>query len=106
MAQDSITQEEADAEMARIVDDVKAVGGAIVELARDGALWASPAQWARARALSDANDWVTSVVCGGIGFDPHHMQISPAEAQRTMERLAERWAAWIESGEMPESVER
>lgn len=98
MANDGITMEGADAEMVRIVEDVKTVGGAVVELVRDGGLWPSAAQWARARALTEAREWVDSITAGVLDEPEGPTSV---EAQHKIEQLAERWAAWIESGELP-----
>ncbi len=61
---------------------------AVVEEVRE--LAPSPAQWARARALVEVREWVSTLVKGGM--------LDYREADMEIERLTMAWATLIESG--------
>lgn len=96
---------EKDQELEQMLGDVAQVSRVVLAELGESGIVPSPAMWARAKALTEACEWVSSVACGAMGFDPHYMQIAPAEAQRMTERLATRWATWLETGAMPEGEE-
>lgn len=57
----------------------------------------SVAQWARARALTEALDWVQFVTAGALDEEGGP---SSFEAEAAVEALALRWARLIETGEV------
>ena len=90
-------QEHAD-DVAELAEGAQIIIRAAAAELHDAHLWPSPAQWARRNALTDALDWVEFVAAGTID-EPGGP--SSVDTQLLVEAIAERWAAWIESGEMP-----
>lgn len=99
MAQTGHTEvDELDAELAEMIEGVRQIGSAIASVAREAGAWPSAAQWARARALADAEAWIEHVTAGALDEPEGPTSV---EAQIAIENVAARWARWIESGEFP-----
>lgn len=95
------SQAERDADSAELLQFAAQMTRAIVDEVREGGLLPS-VQWSRAQALREAREWVECL--DGVLFGSE--RLGGAEAQQIIEVLADRWAAWIESGVFPEGVER
>lgn len=96
-----MAEQDKDAELRDMGEAVQIIARTVVEELRE--LAPSSAHWARARALTEAREWVEYV----MGVAPlHDAMMGTAEGQRMVEAIADRWASWIESGVFPEGVER
>lgn len=91
-------EQDHDADIAEMIEGVRQIGSAIASVAREAGAWPSAAQWARARALADAEAWIQHVTTPSLDERDGPTSV---EAQVAIELLARRWAAWIESGEFP-----
>jgi hypothetical protein len=88
------SQQRQDAELQEMAEATQALARAVVEEVRE--LAPSPAQWARAHALTEAREWAEFVQ----GVMPWDELRDGARGQQQIEALALRWAKLIETGEV------
>lgn len=87
-----------DAELQEMGEAVQVIARTVVEEVRE--LIPSPSQWAQARALREAREWVEFTQ----GMLPWDAMRSGAMGQQQIEAIADRWATFIETGRFPEGV--